>query len=185
VKPTRVSEHKDNNISVASEGAKLITRRRLISGLLGFTAGLFSSRAVQAQTETEDSGVSELRFPGDPTEHNVVFQFNKPEDSYHQAVLFAVGELLRKYGDNITIVVTAFGPGIHILAKNPTRPVSGNVKQKVKSLAQYGVKFHACGNTMDSLKWTKDDMLDFAEIVQIGADDIMTLQEQGYSYLSW
>jgi intracellular sulfur oxidation DsrE/DsrF family protein len=59
------------------------------------------------------------------------------------------------------------------------------VRQRVASLAAYGVSFHACGNTMKSLDWGKDDILDFAEIVEIGADDLMTLQEQGYSYISW
>lgn len=159
------------------------TRRRLLSGLLSFGAGLLSARAVAAESST--SGVEELRFPGDPTEHNVVFQFNKADQDYHNAVLFAVGELLRRYDDNITIVVTAFGPGIHILAKKPLRPVSHHIQQKVKSLADYGVKFHACGNTMDSLDWNRDDMVDFAEIVKVGAADIMELQEKGYSYLSW
>ena len=38
---------------------------------------------------------------------------------------------------------------------------------------------------MKSLGWTKDDILDFAEIVEIGADDLLLLQEQGYSYISW
>ena len=125
-----------------------------------------------------------LRFPGDPTEHNVVYQFNKADQDYHNAVLFSVSEMLRKYGDNITIVVTVIGPGIHILAKNPLRHVSEHTRQKVKSLAEYGVKFHACGNTMKTLKWDKDDMLPFAEIVTVGAADLMELQEQGYSYIS-
>jgi hypothetical protein len=166
------------------------TRRRLLSGLLSLGAGLLSVKAVSAQGASESSAettgeLADLRFPGDPTEHNVVFQFNRADQDYHNAVLFAVGELLRKYDDNVTIVVTAFGPGIHILAKNPLRPVSHHIQQKVKSLADYGVKFHACGNTMQSLDWGKDDMVDFAEIVQVGAADIIELQEKGYSYLSW
>jgi len=144
------------------------TRRRLLSGLLTFGAGLLSARVVSAQTGSPSAAqpaaddTTELRFPGDPTEHNVVFQFNKADQDYHNAVLFAVGEMLRKYNDNITIVVTAFGPGIHILGKKPLRPVSHHIQQKVKSLADYGVKFHACGNTMHSLDWKKE-----------------------YSYLSW
>lgn len=133
----------------------------------------------------ESAAEPEMRFPGDPTDHNVVFQFNKATQDYHNAVLFAVGEMVRKYGDNITIVVTAFGPGIHILAKDPVRPVSEHIKQKVKSLVDYGVKFHACGNTMQSLGWTQKDMRPFAEVVKVGAADIMELQEKGYSYLSW
>jgi intracellular sulfur oxidation DsrE/DsrF family protein len=38
---------------------------------------------------------------------------------------------------------------------------------------------------MKSLGWTADDLVEFAEIVEVGADDLMTLQEQGYSYISW
>jgi intracellular sulfur oxidation DsrE/DsrF family protein len=100
-------------------------------------------------------------------------------------VLFSVGEMLRKYGDEAHLVVTAIGPGIHILAKKPKRPIPDIISQRVSSLAAYGVAFHACGNTMKSLGWNKEDMLEFAEIVEIGADDLMLLQEQGYSYISW
>ncbi len=160
----------------------MLPRRRLLAGLLSLGAGLFTFR--QASAETAEASET-LRFPGDPTDHNIIVQFNKPEQDYHNAVLFSVGELLRKYQDNVTIVVTAFGPGIHILAKKPLRPVSFHIQQKVKSLAQYGVKFHACGNTLDSLEWTRDDIFDFAEIVQVGAADIIEHQEKGYSYITW
>lgn len=165
----------------------MATRRNLLTGMLAAVAGVFVSHnktAVAAEKTSQDAEES-LRFPGDPTDHNVVFQINNEDDHYQQSVLFAVGELLRKYGDNITIVVTAFGRGIHILAKKPIRPVSPEVQEKVASLAAYGVQFHACGNTMDSLNWKKKDMLPFAEIVQIGAADIMELQEKGYAYLRW
>jgi len=121
----------------------------------------------------------------DKVKHKIVYQCNKADAEYHRHVLFSVSELLRKYGDDIYLVVAAFGPGIHILGKNPTRPVADDVRDKVKSLADYGVAFHACGNTMNSLKWTKEDMLPFAKIVQIGVEDIMLLQEQGFQYFSW
>lgn len=146
-------------------------------------AGVFASRhAVAASTDSDDG---ELRFPGDPTEHNVVYQLNKSDDKYHNAILFSAAELLRNYNDNVTIVITVFGPGIHVLAKKPKREVSDEVKQKIKSMADYGVKFHACGNTMKALGWEKEDMLDFAEVVQIGAADLLELQAKGYGYISW
>ena len=127
----------------------------------------------------------ELRFPGESPDHKVVYQFNKSDEAYQNAVLFSVGAMLRKYGDNISIVVVGIGPGLHIMAKNPGRPVSDEIKQRVSSLSQYGVEFHACGNTMKSLKWTKKDILDFATVVEVGASDLMELQEQGYQYISW
>lgn len=146
---------------------------------------IFASQFLSTSLYAENTGVDSLRFPGDPTDHNVVFQFNSDDESYHKSVLFAVSELVKKYGDNINIVVTVFGKGIHVLAKKPLRKVSDLTHMRVKSLAGYGVTFHACGNTMKSFNWTKDDMLPFVEIVKVGAADLIELQEKGYSYISW
>jgi intracellular sulfur oxidation DsrE/DsrF family protein len=138
-----------------------------------------------AFTPTLQAAEEELRFPGDEPEHKLVYQLNKADEEYQKHILFSVGAMLRKYGDNIHIVVVAIGPGIHILAKQPQRPVSQEIRQRVSSLSQYGVEFHACGNTMKSFKWTMDDMVPFASYVEVGAADLMELQEQGYAYISW
>jgi len=159
------------------------TRRKLLTGIATMMAGIFASR--HASASTDNSADNELRFPGDPTDHNVVYQCNKADKKYHDSVLFSATEILRKYGDNVSIVVVAFGPGIHLVGKEPLRHVSEEAKQKIKSMADYGVKFHACGNTMKALGWTKDDLYDFVEVVQVGAADLIELQEQGYSYISW
>ncbi len=152
-------------------------RRRLLQWLTATTAiGLVSRKSQAASLDHDLFGEAK---------HKVVYQFNKADPEYMEHVLFSVGALLRKYGDDIHLVVTAIGPGIHILGKKPSRPVPELIRQRVSSLAAYGVSFHACGNTMKSLGWEADDMLDFAEIVEIGADDLMALQEQGYSYISW
>jgi intracellular sulfur oxidation DsrE/DsrF family protein len=136
-----------------------------------------ASHSTLAETELQE-------LFGEP-EHKVVYQFNKADLEYMEAILFSVGAMLRKYDDNIRLVVTVIGPGIHILAKQPGRPIPELFRQRVSSLAAFGVEFHACGNTMKSLGWTADDLVEFAEIVEVGADDLMTLQEQGYSYISW
>ncbi len=174
------------NLKLASSTNQ--SRRQLIQKLVASTGlavlvGSSVSSKAHADEPVEDN--EELRFPGDPADHKVVYQFNKAEESYHKAVLFSVGAMLRKYGDNIQIAVVGIGPGIHILGKNPKRPVSAEVREKVGSLIQYGVKFHACGNTMKALKWTEKDIIDGVEIVEVGAADLMELQEQGYSYISW
>jgi len=174
---------KENPTSKIRAGFSHMRRRLLSFALLGTgVAALGQGRAVKAQ-EAED--MDDLRFPGDPAEHKIVYQFNKADENYHNHVLFSVGSMLRKYGDNVDIVVVAFAEGIHILAENPLRPVSETTRMRVKSLADYGVKFHACGNTMKSLEWTKEDLLPFAEVVEVGAADLMELQEQGYAYISW
>ncbi len=158
-------------------------RRRLLGALVaGGGLATLSGRRASAQA---DESFDDMRFPGDPPDHKVVYQFNKGDQEYHQAVLFSVGAVMREYGDAAHIVVTCFGPGIHILAKNPQREVSEEIKMRVSSLAQYGVEFHACGNTMKALNWTEGDILPFAKVVEVGAVDLMLLQEEGYSYISW
>ncbi|GMQ86925.1 MAG: hypothetical protein BMS9Abin08_0123 [Gammaproteobacteria bacterium] len=154
------------------------TRRRKLLQWLGASTGLATlSGSVRAEPIDRD-------LFDDPI-HKLVYQFNKADRDYMEHVLFSVGAMLRKYGDEAHLVVTAIGPGLHILAKKPLRPIPDIVRQRVSSLAAYGVSFHACGNTMKALGWDKDDLLDFAEVVEIGADDLMLLQEQGYSYISW
>ncbi len=154
-----------------------IARRRLLQWL-GAGTGL-ALAAPRAGAQDKDADLF-----GEPA-HKLVYQFNKADVDYMEHVLFSVGAMLRKYSDNVHLVVTAIGPGLHILAKQPGRPVPEIIRQRVSSLAAYGVSFHACGNTMKSLGWDASHLLEFAEVVEIGADDLMLLQEQGYSYISW
>jgi uncharacterized protein len=156
-------------------------RRRLLAAAV---AGAGAAALGASKAEAQDS-VDDLHFPGDEPQHKVVYQFNKAELGYQDHVIFSVGEMVRKYGDNIKVVVVAFAEGIHILGKHPGREVKDELKQRVSSLAHYGVEFHACGNTMKSLKWTEKDIVDFATVVEVGASDIMKLQEQGFSYIAW
>ena len=155
------------------------SRRRLLGGLVAGSslAALGSSQTAKAEEQ--------LRFPGDPAEHRLVYQFNKDDEKTQDAILFSIGAMLRQWGDNVDIVVVAIGPGLHILAKKPKRPVSDATREKVSSLNEYGVQFHACGNTMKALKWEEKDMLPFATVVEVGASDLMELQEKGYAYISW
>jgi intracellular sulfur oxidation DsrE/DsrF family protein len=121
----------------------------------------------------------------DTTKHKIVYQLNESDPEYIEHILFSAGEMLRKYGDDIHIVIAAFGPGLNLLGKNPRRHIRPIHQQRVSSLASYGVQLHACGNTMKSMGWKKKDLIEQATVVPIGVDDVMKLQEQGYSYINW
>lgn len=149
------------------------TRRRLLAAFLAVPL------CAAARAETIDRALL-----GEPA-HKVVYQLNKADEAYIDSILFSAGELLRKYEDDIRIVITVIGPGLHLIGKNPERPIAKLARQRAESLAMYGVEFHACGNTMKSLGWTEEDLEDYATVVEIGADDLMLLQEQGFSYISW
>ena len=151
--------------------------RRLLlqgTGLLG--AGFLAGRAQAHHTDSHFE---------DRSTHQLVYQCNKADSDYLQAILFSCGEMLRTYGDDIELIVTAIGPGLHLLGKRPERNIAKIHQDRAASLAAYGVAFHACGNTMKSLGWSDKDLLDFAEVVPIGADDIMLLQEKGFAYMNW
>ena len=151
-------------------------RRRLVQWMSA-TGGLFALNEAQAHhTDTHFE---------DKSEHQIVYQCNKADADYLSHVLFSVGELIRKYGDNVEVVVACFGQGIHLLGDPPARPIPEETRQRASSLAAYGVAFHACGNTMESLGWTGENLVDYAKVVPIGVEDIMLLQEKGFSYFSW
>lgn len=153
-----------------------ITKRRHFLSLLGLAgAGLTLSKAQAHHTETHFE---------DKSTHRLVYQCNKADHEYIDHILFSCSEMLRKYGDDIELVIAAFGPGLNLLANYPKRPISNLHQQRVKSLAEYGVRFQACGNTMKSMNWLEKDLLEVAEIVPVGVDGIMLLQEQGFSYMS-
>lgn len=158
-------------------------RRRMLGGLGALAAGaagwLAGGRARAEESEDE------MRFPGDPAEHKVVYQLNKSDSDYHDHVIFSVGEMIRRYEDNVEVAVVAFGEGIHTLAKEPERSVSDEIRERISSLAEYGVDFVACGNTMEGLGWGEEDMVDFARVVKVGAAELMELQEDGYAYIAW
>ncbi len=157
--------------------------RRKVLGGLAAASGL-AALGPQQVALAGSGGANDLIFPGQRPHHLVVFQFNKADPSYQQHVMASVSAVLRRFGNDVRIVVTAFGPGIHILLKKPLRPVSKFIRNSVSSLNVYGVEFHACGNTLKALKLTKSAILPFAKYVDSGAVDLMELQKRGYAYIS-
>lgn len=164
-------------------------RRRWLSRwpLLGaaWGAGMAATADASAQPRAA-APPREARMPGDPPEHRIVYQLNEADPAYIEHILGSVGALIAKYDDNVAIVVVVFGPGIHLLARKPRRPVPEVLRSRAASQARdYGVRYVACGNTMKTLNWTAADMQPYVQVEQVGAAVIMELQEQGYAYLAW
>lgn len=154
-----------------------------------FNSALFipvaSAAEELAAPSIESSDKEELKFPGEETNNKLVYHFNKSDQTYQLAVLNTIRNMLRMYGDDIKIVVSVMGPGIHVLLKEPGIPVIKAVSDQIESLAFYGVEFHACGNTIHDIGKKDSDVKDFATIVEAGVSDLMTLQQQGYAYIRW
>lgn len=162
----------------------------LIFLLLVFTSALLDPVIAQATelpapTMQSNSEEGELKFPGEESNNKLVYHFNQSDGTYQLAVLNTIRNMLRMYGDDIKIVVSVMGPGIHVLLKEPGIPVLKPVSDQIESLAFYGVEFHACGNTIHDIGKENKDVKDFATVVEAGVSDLMTLQQQGYAYIRW
>jgi intracellular sulfur oxidation DsrE/DsrF family protein len=154
-----------------------LPRRQWLTAAAAATAGA----ALPAQAATPKTPA-----PSDGPPHKVVYQINRHEPEYQEAILNSIGAMLKKYVDDVAIVVVVWGPGIHLLAKKPKRPVPKTLQQRVRGMSEsYGIDFIACGNTMHTIGWEKEDMLDFARVEEVGAAAIMELQEKGYAYIAW
>lgn len=122
----------------------------------------------------------------DTPPHKVVYQVNHADAEYLEHILNSISALLTQYVDDVAIAVVAFGPGIHLLATQPTRPVSAEHRQRIRGMAQnYGVELVACGNTLKGLSWDRSRIISEARIEQVGAAALMGYQEKGYAYISW
>lgn len=94
---------------------------------------------------------------------------------------------LRKYydsvGESVTIEVVAYGPGLHMLRAD-TSPVANRIA--AMSLEIDDLTFSACGNThakMSKKAGKSVTLIDEATMVPSGVVQLITLQEQGYSYI--
>ncbi|MCK5395761.1 MAG: DsrE family protein [Gammaproteobacteria bacterium] len=157
------------------------TKRRQFLSLLGF--GGIGLAGVSLSSNKAHAHHTDTHFD-DKAAHRLVYQCNRADHDYIEHVLFSCAEMLRKYGDDIELVISAFGPGLNLLARRPKRSISKLHQQRVASLAEYGVRFQACGNTMKSMNWLEKDLVEQAQVVPIGVDGIMQLQEQGFSYIN-
>ena len=73
-----------------------IARRRLMQWL-GAAGGLLAvneARAHHTDTHFDDRST-----------HQIVYQCNKADPDYLSSILFSVGEMIRKYGDDVEVVV--------------------------------------------------------------------------------
>jgi uncharacterized protein len=162
----------------------LSSRRHLIGSLAGLAA---ASTAMDASaTSALDGPALGSVVDANGTRNKIIYQLNKADPDYQQDIFNSISAMLGKFVDDISIVVVVWGPGIHLLAKKPRRPVPKLFQQRVRSMAEsYGVKFIACENTMKTIGWGAADMQDFIEVEDFGAAAVMRLQQQGYAYLSW
>lgn len=82
------------------------------------------------------------------------------------------------------IVVVALADGIKLLLKDATDPAGTRFEPAVVALAQQGVQFRICGNTLAAYNIPPADVIAAATVVPSGVAEVARLQSrEGYAYL--
>lgn len=110
--------------------------------------------------------------------HFLAIQISSSNEVRLSHTLSVANNMLKHYGpDNIAIEVVAFGPGIRLVyADSPKR-------KAVESLIAQGVRFDACGNTLDTIERKSGKRPKLAPgvvEVQTGVARLLKLHEKGY-----
>lgn len=84
--------------------------------------------------------------------------------------LGAINNVLKQYpSESLNIVVVTYSKGMRVLRKNYDK----KTLLRISSLQQYDVEFVACKNTMETMKWNKDEFIDNLTYVQAGVAEVI------------
>ena len=90
------------------------------------------------------------------------------EDCNH--MLGSIYNVLKVYPpETIKIAVVAYAQGMRVLRKD----YDPDTLARINSLMEYEVEFVGCINTMDTMKWKKDEFLDEVTYVQAGIAEVI------------
>ena len=108
---------------------------------------------------------------------NAVLHFSGDESQQNHAVANARNLLEDDSTEVEEVVVVATGDGVSLLTDDSAEP------EAVASLAEDGVSFRACENSLDSRDLSDEDLLDGVERVPAGIGEVVERQADGSAYV--
>ena len=149
------------------------------TGLVLFVTGLMALTTGCATTEKAQNGYNKQK---------VVYHVNDVHSA--TGALRNVKNHLNAVGDkNIEIIVVTHSSGAFAMVdgamgkKDPKSDKVYNFNDTIASLANRGVKFQICANTIRGKKIDKNKINENAEIVPSGVAHVAHLQQEGYLYV--
>ncbi len=110
--------------------------------------------------------------------HRIVFEVTMEGTEQWTGVLNNVENARKSLGDSTEIEVVAHSKGLGMLVAK-----DNSLADRIKKLANEGVVFAACENTMKKKNVTKDQLLPSATTTDSGVAEVVRKQEAGWSYL--
>ena len=141
--------------------------------LLIVTSSLMT--AIQVQADAQMAQSEQKPF----AEAHIILQVSDAEKVHHGATLDIANNLMKHYGgqDKVDIEIIAFGAGISLLYKDSNT-------DRIASLLEHGVRFYACGNTLDSIErktGKRPALQPGVETVQTGVAFMIDEVKRGYT----
>jgi intracellular sulfur oxidation DsrE/DsrF family protein len=127
---------------------------------------LWGSATVMAQ--------SSKRMP----EHRVIMQLTQNNPEAHKGLIHQLKALTSAWGDSVAIEVLAHGPGVEMFMTE-----KATQQEAIQKLKSNGVHFVICENTLTQKSISKEQLLPDLEYVRFGLVEVITKQEQGWTYL--
>jgi len=118
--------------------------------------------------------------------HKVAFHVDENDPQLMNMALNNVANVASYYeeqGDTVVVEVVTYGPGLNMLIKGKS-PVADRIS--TMSLEMGNLTFVACQNTLDVMTkkaGSEIPLLEEAKVVPSGVVRLISLQEEGYSYI--
>lgn len=125
------------------------------------------------------ASLAHAQEPKRPGKHRVLFEVTMAGEKQWTGVLNNVKnvrEALGKADTDVFVVAHSNGLGLLVQKDNP-------LAERIKGLADEGVIFAACENTMNKKNVRKEDLLPSATTVDSGVAEVVRKEEAGWSYV--
>lgn len=109
--------------------------------------------------------------------HKIIFQLTTNDTMAHKALMKQLNNITT-VAPTTQIEIVCHGPGLEMLITEKSI-----VHQKIKQLSAIGVSFIACEFSMKERNVPQDKIIPEAGYVKAGIIEIVTKQEQGWSYI--
>jgi intracellular sulfur oxidation DsrE/DsrF family protein len=111
------------------------------------------------------------------TVHKIVFQLNTNDTMAHKSLMKQLNNIT-SVAPSTKIEVVCHGPGLDMLVTDKSV-----VQEKIKQLKTIGVDFVACEFSMKERNVAIEKIIPEAGFVKAGIIEIVSKQEQGWSYI--
>ncbi len=144
---------------------------------LFFLVVLFAAAvSVNAQNENNASPGREKQGEKNAV-HKIIFQLTTDDTLAQKALMKQLNNILT-VAPGTKIEVVCHGPGLSMLISGKTR-----VQDKIQLMKKKAVEFVACEFSMSERNVPKENIIPEAGFVKAGIIEIVTRQEEGWSYI--